>query len=313
MLSRVAGRLYWMARYLERAENTARLLDVHHTLLLDLPADARIGWDPILNILGCREAFLTDAPSHDANSVQHFLIRDTENPSSLMSALKGARENARTSRDLIPTEAWRSINELKLFAQQQFADETSWNRHSALTQSITRCQTISGLLAGTMSQGPAYQFIRIGRNLERADMSSRLIDVAASILLSGREDLRRFDNTLWMTILRSSSAYQMYRQYVRRRVHGPDVISFLLTDSDFPRTVSSCLGEAEVALRDLPRPEAALEALAGVTRLLHGVNTQDLGPDAIHELIDRIQIEIGVVHEAIKKTWLRPEEISQQQ
>jgi uncharacterized alpha-E superfamily protein len=313
MLSRVAGRLYWMARYLERAENTARLLDVHHTLLLDLPADARIGWDPILNILGCHEAFLAEAPSHDAIAVQHFLIRDTENPSSLMSALKGARENARTSRDLIPTEAWRAINELKLFAQQQFAEETSWNRHNALTQVITRCQTISGLLAGTMSQGPAYQFIRVGRNLERADMSSRLIDVAASILLSGREDLRRFDNTLWMTILRSSSAYQMYRQYVRRRVHGPDVINFLLTDPNFPRTVAYCLSEVDVALRELPRPEAALEALAGVTRLLVGVDMQDFGPDAIHELIDRIQIEIGVVHVAIKKTWLRPEEISQQQ
>jgi uncharacterized alpha-E superfamily protein len=146
-----------------------------------------------------------------------------------------------------------------------------------------------------MSQGPAYQFIRVGRNLERADMSSRLIDVAASILLSGREELRRFDNTLWMTILRSSSAYQMYRQYVRRRVRGPDVINFLLTDTDFPRTVVYCTGEVETALKGLPRPEAALRALAGVKNLLHGIDSEDFGPDEIHELIDRIQIAIGVV------------------
>jgi uncharacterized alpha-E superfamily protein len=300
-----------MARYLERAENTARLLHVHHSLLLDLPMDAGIGWDPILNILGCREKFVAESSTHDAAAVQHFLIRDPENPSSLMSALKGARENARTSRDLIPTEAWRAINELKLFAQHQLADDVGSNRHDALTQTITRCQTISGLLAGTMSQGPAYQFIRVGRNLERADMSSRLIDVAASILLSGREELRRFDNTLWMTILRSSSAYQMYRQYVRRRVHGPDVISFLLTDPNFPRTVSYCLGEAEVALRELPRPDEALKAISGVTELLHSVDAKGLGPDAIHELIDRIQIEISVVHKAIKTTWLSPEEVSE--
>jgi uncharacterized alpha-E superfamily protein len=302
-----------MARYLERAENTARLLDVHYTLLLDLPADAKIGWDPILAILGGLEKFLDEAPSHNARAVQHFLIRDPKNPGSLISALRGARENARTTRDLIPTEAWRAINELQLFAQQSLAREKGRNRHDALTQTITRCQTISGLLAGTMSQGPAYQFICVGRSLERADMTSRLIDVAASIFLSGRDDLRHYDNTLWMAILRSLSGYQMYRQYVRRRVHGPDVIDFLLTDSDFPRTVSHCMREARGCLRKLPKPEHALAALEGVTRTLQSIETRELSPGAIHQLIDRIQIEISVVHEAISSTWLRPEEFSQQQ
>jgi uncharacterized alpha-E superfamily protein len=263
-----------------------------------------------LNILGCHEAFLADAKSHDAAAIQHYLIRDPENPNSLVSALQVARENARTTRDLLPVEGWRAINELQLFARKQLTSEKGRNRHEVLTQTVARCQTISGLLAGTMSQGPAYQFLRAGRNLERADMTSRLIDVAAAILLSGREDLRRFDNTLWMTILRASSAYQMYRQYVRRRVFGPDVIDFLLADPDFPRTVTHCLNEVQVSLQKLPRPEMALDAISGVLKSLVSIEGKDLGPDAIHDLIDRIQIEIGALHEAITATWLRPEAIA---
>jgi uncharacterized alpha-E superfamily protein len=308
MLSRVAERVYWMARYLERVENTARLINVHHALLLDLPSEANIGWGPLLDILGCREAFDSSAANSDSDSVQGFIAADMANPSSLLSSLQQARENARTTRELVPTEGWRAVNQLHLYAREKLPRESAQNRHDVLTGIISRCQGISGLLAGTMSQGVAYQFIRVGRNLERADMTTRLIDVAAAVLLSDRGELRRYNNTLWMAILRSMSAYQMYRQHVRRRVLGSDVIEYLLKNSEFPRAVVHCLGEVETSLRKLPKPEAALERTGSVIAKLRGVDTSSLDIGGMHELIDELQLDVGAVHTAIQRTWFLPEE-----
>ncbi len=307
MLSRVADRLYWMARYLERAENTARLINVHNALLLDLPADADMDWQPLLDILGCKEAaFRESANGYDTTAVQRFLVRDESNTSSLFSSLRGARENARTTRDLLPTEAWRAVNELQLYVQEHTSRTTSKRGQEQLVEIVKRCQTITGLLAGTMSQGAAYQFIRIGRNLERADMTTRLIDVAAALLLDRGKDLARYDNTLWMAVLRSLSGYQMYRQHVRRRISGPDVIMYILADQDFPRSVSHCLQEVAASLESLPHPEQPQAALNSVTDLLDRIDSDALGPAEIHELVDRLQIEFGRIHETIHSTWLNP-------
>ncbi len=298
-----------MARYLERAENTARLVNVHHALLLDLPAEARIGWRPLLDIMACREAFDRahgNDPSEQA--VQSFITNDDANPSSLLSSLFQARENVRTTRDLLPTEAWRAVNEMHLFAREQLPRELARTRHKVLTQIISRCQTISGLLAGTMSQGPGYHFIRLGRNVERADMTTRLIDVAAAVLLPGRPELQRYQNTLWMAILRSTSAYQMYRQHVRRRVFGPDVITYLLQDTDFPRSVSHCLSEAERSVLELPRTDATQAAITNVLGRLQNIDTDELDITGIHDLMDRLQLDIATVHTAIGKTWFLPDE-----
>ncbi len=128
-----------------------------------------------------------------------------------------------------PTEAWRSINELYLYAQERLPRASKARQRDAILSTLVeRVQMIAGLLAGTMSHGPAYQYMRLGRNLERADMTTRVIDVAAAVLLSDRPELSRFDNTLWMAVLRCLSGYQAYRQYVRRRVNRNDVIRFLL-------------------------------------------------------------------------------------
>ncbi len=309
MLSKVAERVYWMARYIERAENTARLINVHHGLLLDLPADANIGWEPLLEILDCRQAYgAKDANVTDARALQSFIITDEKNPSSLLRSLHQARENARTTRDLMPTEAWRAVNELLLFAEEKLAKEVARKRHDVLAQIVGRCQAINGLLAGTMSQGPGYQFLRAGRNLERADMTTRLIDVATAILMPSQTELKRYYNTLWMAILRSTSAYQMYRQHVRRRVSGPDVIAYLFKDTEFPRAVTHCLIEVERSLRSLPRPDAALATLAKSHSRSRDADMTTLDISGIHRLIDDIQLDIAQVHAAIHATWFLPEE-----
>ena len=187
-------------------------------------------------------------PSVDA--AERFFVADRDNPSSVRSSLALARESVRTTRDIVPSEAWRSINELCLWVTQELDAETSHRRRYGIhSRVVERCQQISGLLADTMSHDAAYQFFRLGRGIERADMTTRIIDVAAAMLL-GREQLARFDNTLWMAVLQSLSAYQMYRQKVRRRIDGPDVIAYLLKDTQFPRAIAFSHARDRCGARD---------------------------------------------------------------
>jgi len=307
MLSRVAERLYWMARYLERAENTARLIGVYDSLLLDLPRATGLGWREILPVLGSSKAEFADNEAADRQIVR-FLLSDPDNPASLLSGLVMARENARTSRDIMPSEAWRAVNELTLFARRGLvAAAAPQGRDQTLRDIVGRCQQITGMLAGTMSHGPAYQFMRLGRNLERADMTSRTIDMAAALLLSGRAELAQYDNTLWMAVLRGLSGYQMYRQYVRRRIHGPDVITFLLDDPLFPRSVLHCLGETERALEQLPLPEAAQAKAGPIAGQLQVPPDTRSDTARLNRLMDELQLGLGELHQAIYTTWFAPE------
>jgi uncharacterized alpha-E superfamily protein len=184
MLSRVAERMYWGARLLERAENTARLVRVYDAALLDLPADAGVGWPLLVDICDARAAFDARYPAGGDRETLKFLISDPQNPSSIVASLGQARENFRTTRDLCPTEAWRSVNELYLYGKETLPKIASpRRRHEVLSGVVQRVQQLTGLLSGTMSHGDAYHFIRVGRNIERADMTTRIIDIAAATLL----------------------------------------------------------------------------------------------------------------------------------
>lgn len=309
MLSRVAERTYWLARYLERAENTARLIRVYSELLLDLPPAAGLDWDVVLQIMGCAESTDQLAVLETERDKVGFLMTSEANPSCLLNSLNHARENARTTRDIVPTEAWREVNKLCLFAREQLPTAVHARRRgSTMKEIIERVQAITGLLAGTMSHGPAYQFIRLGRNLERADMSTRTVDVAAATLMSNREELVRYDSTLWMTVLRCLSGYQMYRQYVRRRVRGPDVIAFLFLDRDFPRAVAHCLNEVAAALENLPRALPASEGLTRCLARLEDYNPAQLDVASLHKFVDEFQFDIAGINDTIAERWFHPRE-----
>ncbi|NND53499.1 MAG: alpha-E domain-containing protein [Gammaproteobacteria bacterium] len=307
MLSRVANRTYWLARYLERAENTARLINVYSALLLDLPKSAEIGWDIVLEISGSREDFDATAMTVDEKSILRFMLEEEGNPNALLSVLNHARENARTSRDIVPTEAWRAVNELCLYAREQLPKaKRARQRSQIMNEIISRVHAVTGMLAGTMSQGEPYQFIRIGRNLERADMTTRIIDVAAATLLAPRKGLDRYDNTLWMAVLRCLSAYQMYRQYVRRRVNGTDVIEFLMRDHEFPRSFTHCLMQLSDALHRLPRAEDPVRCNDNLARQLNSIDYAALSYADIHGLVDELQVGIATINDSISTTWFNP-------
>lgn len=310
MLSRVAERIYWMCRYLERVENTARLIGTYGELLLDLPEEAGLDWSLPLTILEHEEAWRAAGANEDE---LRFLLTSNRNPASLMYSLTLARENARTSRDLVPTEAWRAVNELHLWAEKALPSLAARPTGGVAGEVVSRCHTITGILEGTMSHGPAYQFVRLGRSLERADMTTRLIDVAAAIMMTGREDLKRHSNGVWRAILRSLSAYQMYRQYVRRRIAAPDVVAFLLMDRHFPRSVMHCVSELDEAAGALPRGERARGKVSAVRECLESVNVDALDYATVHRFVDDIQLEFASLHEAILDTWLNPMRIGQVQ
>jgi len=305
MLSRVASHIYWMARYIERAENTARLIRVNTNLQLDLPKRVRLGWEPIVEITGSQKTFFDQYEEADERSVLRFLISGANNPSSILTSLSQARENARTIRDIIPREAYEQVNQLYILAHDQLQAGLSQRRRDDYLRSITLgAQTITGLLAGTMTHDEGYDFLRLGRNLERADMTTRIIDVrSASLLPELPEDMSPFENIQWMSVLKSLTGYQMYRRQVQARVRRPDVLKFLLQETHFPRAFAHTLGEAQACLEHLPGHERPMKTLKRLQRKVLRAKPDTLQQDELHEFIDELQIELGKLHSEVSGTY----------
>jgi len=303
MLSRVAARLYWMSRYLERVENTARLVAVYGELLLDLPTEAGLDWSVPLRIMSLDGAYSAHAEGEDKLG---FLLAGKKNPASLFAALEMARENTRTTRDVVPSEAWQAINELHLFAVKQLPLLVRNPASRIPLEIVGRCHQIAGILAGTMSHGPAYQFVCLGRSLERADMTSRIIDVAADTLMRDRAELLHHRNTIWRGVLRALSAYQMYQQYVRRRIDGPDVVKFLILDRAFPRSIGSSLLHLGHAVAALPRSAGVIIELEQLAGQMAELEPQTMGFEAIHLFVDDLQKELARLSGLFYETWLDP-------
>lgn len=305
MLSRVAENLYWMARYKERAENTARLINVNTNLVLDLPKSAHLGWEPIIDILGVGELYHSGHDDSDERTVLRFLISDTNNPVSIINSMAMARENCRTIRDIVPREVWEWINDSYLFAKQNAQKGVSKRgRHEYFGGIISRVQTITGILAGTMLHDQGYDFVKMGRNLERADMTTRIIDVrTANLLQDGHEDLTPFENIQWMSVLKSLTAYQMYRRTIQVRVSRPDVLEFLLKEQRFPRSFYHALGEVESCLKDLPNGDQPLQLLAALQKKVLAAKPARLKQEKLHKFIDELQLGLGHLHNAIDKAY----------
>ncbi|MEK8089560.1 alpha-E domain-containing protein [Thermithiobacillus plumbiphilus] len=306
MLSRNAESVYWLARNLERAENTARLINVTSILLLDLPADADLVWQALLDIIGTDPRYRQSTAQADEEGLMEFLIRSDQNPNSILACLKLARDNARGLREILPRETWEQINELYLYARDSLgATLDRGKRFDRLTGLIRRRQAIVGMLAGSMSHDAPYQFLRLGRNLERADMTSRILDVNSSKLLSTNEIPTLYFNLRWMAVLRSLDAYQAYRRHVEVRVRGADVIEFLLRHPHFPRSVLFCLLEVDDCLQVLPRSQAARTSISVTLDNLATLQPDALVKDGLHAALDCLQQNLRVIHEALSETYFR--------
>ena len=307
MLSRSAERVYWAGRYLERAENTARIVQQYSQLLLDLPAEVGVEWHDLVAIFGAQESFRASGATRSEDGILKFLIADANSSSSLVYCIRMARDNIRNSRDLLPQESWENANELYQFARRTLTVATGdEDRFEVLSDCIGRCQQINGVLVGTMSHNSPYHFLRLGQNIERADMTTRIIDVAAAYLQENERVVLRYGSTLWTNVLKSVSGFQMYRQYCQPEVEGLSVIDFLLNDAAFPRAARCCLEQVLNAARSLPRCEQLVQAVDNVTLLLPSTMPADLDGAAVSKLMDRLQARLIDTHVAVLRTWFLP-------
>jgi uncharacterized alpha-E superfamily protein len=313
VLARVVENVYWLSRYMERAENTARIINVNAHLLLDLPKGIAPGWLPLVDISGNRAEFDAKHPkATEERDVVHFLAADPENPGSLFSSLHMARENARTLREVLPTEAWEMLNEFHSeFMRELSAGLAKRARFRFLNEVVGTLQKISGVLDGTMSRNASHTFLILGRNLERADMTSRIVDVrSAQLLPAETPELRPFETVQWMSVLKSLSAYQMYRGAVRSRVRRADVLEFLLRNRQFPRACMFCLDRVEHELKTLQRGEPVVDRLDAVRRFMARAPLEALDQAGLHAFIDRLQLHINELHNGIARIFFPKPQVS---
>jgi len=308
VLSRVAEQLYWFGRHVERAENTARLVNVNANLIMDLPRPFKRIWANMIGITGSDDLFYGSYGKADEKSVLQFMLTDEDNPSSMARCVRMARENARSSREILPVEAWETINEFYLYVKNNPASGMRPGaRHKYLNSVIRYSRQITGMLFSGMSHGSAYSFVRIGRNLERADMSTRIIDVGCvNLVPAGDESATAYAELLWLNILNSLGSYQIYRQHVKVRPNGEDVVDFLFKFVDAPRSVLHCLEEIHARMVRLPGNGSPLQILAGVRDMVRDAETINMMEQGgLHEFIDEIQLGLSNIHAQVERAWFR--------
>ena len=306
MLSKVAERVYWAARYLERVESTARMLSIYDTLLFDLPRQVNLGWYNLIVINSLEQDFNERYSVQDERNVVKFLVGDDTNPSSIVTSLKAIRENIRTTRDVIPADTWELVNELSQYVQDHLQQGINRrDRHEFLGNVISACQQIIGLWQVNMPRDSAWEMLKLGQNLERADMTTRNLDAATAAIMQIEDDdfAVNSQQIIWGNVLRSLSADQPYRRAMRSSVKAPLVCSFLLTDQRFPRSVEYCLNDMIQGVKALPRAE---KIIADIRRLHKTVTdrAEDSAPGPeMREALNDLQISLQYLHFSISRTW----------
>jgi uncharacterized alpha-E superfamily protein len=305
MLSRVAETLYWIGRYQERAENTARLIKVNTNLTLDLPKGIMPDWEPLITILGCDELYHQAHPELTERRIVNFLIGDESNPVSILSSLAAARENARTIREILPREGWECINAMYQRAvESKSLSYARKGRHDYLGMIMESMQQMTGLLAGSMNHDVAYDFLNMGRKIERADMTTRIIDVRSeNTIPDDVPELKPFEDMLWMSMLKSLTGYQMYRQSKQARIRRNDVLNFLFSHSSFPRSVSFCVENMNWYLSDLPNNKRCKKHIVSLQKALDPSARGEMNNHELHEYIDTIQLQLANLHNEISLTY----------
>jgi uncharacterized alpha-E superfamily protein len=305
MLCRVADSLFWMSRFIERAENTARLVDVNLQLLLetsrareDQPPSL---WEPILTSTGDLELFHTLYPVAETKPVMQFLTFSRDNPSSVFSCVCSARENARMVRDQISSEMWEAINRLYLFLKEQDFDRVWRSGPYDFYKEIKEYSLLfQGITESTFPHQLGYEFIKAGKYLERGDKTGRILDSKHHLLHWGRDaDVGAFDVAQWTAVLRACSALESYNQVYATEVTPLNVADLLILSWHFPRSMLFCLEQLDLAMHAIsgcPRTHYSNQAERISGRLISDlkyVTTDEILRGGMHEFLDKAADEIG--------------------
>ncbi|WP_258103519.1 alpha-E domain-containing protein [Marinoscillum sp. MHG1-6] len=314
MLSRVAESLFWLGRYTERADNYARFTDVNFNLSLDLPPGMKEQWEPLIAATGDWDDFTKRHKDFTRESAINFLAFDTENPNSIINSIKQARENARVVRENLSKEMWEVLNDLyhyintaakkKIWRKE---DPSDFFRH--VKESI---QLLNGLTYDTAPRTEGYYFTRLGQFLERADKTSRILDVKYHVLLPSVEDVGSpLDFLHWTALLKSVSAFNAYRRNYGT-IMPSNVVEYLVLDSKFPRSILFSLSNAEECLHEISDSRGRsgfsnrIEKLIGNLRSdLEFAEVSDVINFGLHEYMDNLQQKINTLSEAIFEQYFK--------
>jgi uncharacterized alpha-E superfamily protein len=310
MLSRIAESLFWLARYIERAEDTARILDVnYHMMLEQSPQSYQLRWDPLIIMAGEEERFRKWYDRSDAENVFEFLAFRQDNPSSIVQCIAQARENARTIRDIISREMWEDINGLyHMISHFNPHDEIAAGPHRFCDKVKFGAHRFHGVTDATLPHDEGWQFLRVGWSLERAEMTARLVDVQYQNLLD-ELPTAAVDNHQWMAVLRSVGAYEAYHRQYHSAIEQEKVAGMLILDPLHPRSIRFCVTEVQAGLRAVsgtgPRAYAnEAERLAGklVDRLSYD-RVEDIFEQGLHSYLSDLLELCGLIGDDIARTY----------
>ncbi|GGW59737.1 alpha-E domain-containing protein [Alishewanella tabrizica] len=305
MLARSGENIFWLGRYLERLDDTARLVNATSHLLIDSHKDTEFGWPVLLDVMGLDSSHILmeygldpkDASqlAHIEQAVMQHLISNVESPISIRTACSQLKFNARTIRQLLPRDMWEELNKLDSFVQQQCqALNGRQQRYQLMTEISRRCQMVLGSVDSVMLRGDAFDLFTVGRHLERADMVTRIMDVM--VLQTLQPSLLKRPRFRWISILNALGGVESYHYYLANNATGAeaDAIDYLLSYADFPRSVSYCLNRVAASAKGLPDSAATLQHVQQLQALINQQPLTDLSTAQLHELID--QIQAGIIH-----------------
>ena len=314
MLSRVAESIYWMSRYVERAENVARFVDVNLNLMLDAPSGADQQWWPLVNTTGDHDDFEKRHGKATQQNVIHFLTFDRDNPNSVVSCLRASRENARSVREIISSEMWLQLNKFYLMVNHAEATGKGMESPAEFFDEVKNaCHLFNGVTAATMTHGEAWHFgPMLGRMLERADKTSRILDLRYKALPEKGvpKTVNQTDVLEWSAILRSCSAWDAYKSIHGAEVSPRLVAEFLLLNEDFPRSARFCIGKLNVALRRISgvaedRFCNDAEKLAGrLVAELQFSTIDEIFEAGLHDYLDLLQMKLNNIGAAMFNTYI---------
>ncbi len=315
MLSRVADSIYWMFRYLERVENTVRLMDVNWHLMLDMPQVKTNEWETLLHVSGDFALFEEHYSEITPENVMRFMTFDRLNPNSMISCLTAARENARGARDVVTPDLWELINGIYLMVREYDCEDRGFykNPYDLYHEVQSAVLHTFGQAHATMFRGQSWQFLRIGTLLERADKTTRILDVRYFLLLpSLREVGTALEDLQWAALLRSVSNIEPFIKHYGP-VHAKGIIEYLLLDSRNPRSVRGCLQQADEALRGIHGTSPGYfsndaERLSGqLCADLSYLTVDEVVRRGLHEYLDELQYRMNQVHQAIEAHYFSPD------
>lgn len=312
MLSRVANSVYWMSRYLERADNVARFIDVNTHLILDMGWERKLAqWEPLVMTSGDEEDFKQRYQEPTEKAVIGFLTFDQQNPNSILACIQNARENARTIRELISSEIWEAINGLYHFAQKHSRKRGIDDLQQFFIQVKNTNHLIAGLTENIMSHEEGWHFARLGKMIERAEKTARMLDVKYFLLLPTLDYFDSpYDTVEWGAVLKSVNGFEMYRKKFHS-VNYRDVANFLIFDSNFPRAIHHCIATAAQSLNCITatlkvQVPAKIE-VAVLNAMLKETSIDTVLNNGLHEFIDLLQFNLNALDRSLYKSFFATE------